>query len=192
MQGTLAVTGDDAADHLVNTDPLALLLAMLLDQQVPMEWAFIGPHRLRERLGGELDAARIAAMAPEELEVVFKGPRALHRFPGSMAKRTQEMCRHLVEHHGGSAAEVWEGAVDGADLLKRLQALPGYGAEKSKIFIAILAKRLGIRPDGWEQAAGPFADDTPRSVADIHDEASLAKVRDWKRAHKAAKKAKTD
>jgi uncharacterized HhH-GPD family protein len=192
MNGTLAVTGDPEADKLLNTDPLALLIGMLLDQQVPMEWAFIGPHRLKERLGGQLDAAHIAAMAPEELEVVFKGPRALHRFPGSMAKRTQEMCRHLVEHHGGSAADVWEDAADGADLLKRLQALPGYGAEKSKIFIAILAKRLDIRPDGWEQAAGPFADDTPRSVADIHDELSLAKVRDWKRAQKAAKKAKTD
>jgi uncharacterized HhH-GPD family protein len=131
-------------------------------------------------------------MDPEELDRAFKGPPALHRFPGSMAKRTQEMCRHLVEHHGGSAADVWEDAADGADLLKRLQALPGYGAEKSRIFIAILAKRLDIRPDGWEQAAGPFADDTPRSVADIHDELSLAKVRDWKRAQKAAKKAKTD
>jgi uncharacterized HhH-GPD family protein len=190
MKGTLAVTGDNDADHLVNTDPLALLLAMMLDQQVPMEWAFRGPAVLKERLGGRLDAAEIAAMEPEALEAVFRGPPALHRFPTSMAKRTHALCRHLVEEYDGDAERAWSEATDGVDLLRRVRALPGYGDEKAKILVAILGKRLGTAPAGWEAAAAPFSDSTPRSVADIDSAESLALVREWKRAQKAAKKSK--
>lgn len=192
MQGTLAITSDEAADGLLNSDPLALLLGMLLDQQIPMEWAFVGPSILKERLGGRLDAAEIAAMDPDEFFVHVKGPRALHRFPGSMAKRIQEVCRALVADYGGRAEAVWEGVASGAEVLRRLKALPGFGEEKSKIFLAILAKRFGIRPDGWEEAAAPFSDEVPRSVADVHDLESLAKVREWKKAKKAAGKTKQD
>jgi uncharacterized HhH-GPD family protein len=192
MKGTLLITGDAAADKLLNTDPLALLIGMLLDQQIPMEWAFKGPQTLRERLGGSLDAARIAAMDPEEFVALVKGPPALHRFPGSMGKRIQELCRHLVEHHGGRAEAVWEGVPTGAEVLARLKALPGYGDEKSRIFLALLAKRMGVQPAGWQEAAGSFGDDTPRSVADIHDGESLARVREWKKSRKAAGRTKQD
>jgi uncharacterized HhH-GPD family protein len=190
MQGTLAVTGDPDADRLINTDPLALLIGMLLDQQVPMEWAFSSPLKLKARLGG-LDAERIAAMPLEELEAAFKGPPALHRYPGSMAKRTQALCAHLVEHHGGDAARVWSGVRSGEALHARIRALPGFGEEKARIFLALLAKRFGKRPAGWEVQAGPFADDTPRSVADVHSPEALARVRDFKRAMKAEGKGKT-
>jgi len=189
MKGSLAVTGDPAADALLNTDPLALLLGMLLDQQVPMEWAFVGPFRLKERLGA-LDAAKIAELDPEALAAIAKGPPAVHRFPGSMAKRIQACCRHIVEHYGGDAAAIWTGAPSGAELVERLQALPGFGAEKAKIFTALLAKRFGVRPPGWEDAAAPFSDATPRSVADIDSPESLAQVRQWKKQMKAQGKAK--
>jgi uncharacterized HhH-GPD family protein len=192
MQGDLAVTGSPEADHLLNTDPLALLTGMLLDQQIPMEWAFTGPHTLKQRLGGRLDAATIAVMDPDEFAALVKGPPAIHRFPGSMAKRIQALCAALVDGYGGDAANLWNGVGSGAELLARLKALPGYGDEKAKIFTALLAKRFGVAPAGWQEAAGPFGDDTPRSVADIHDEASLAKVREWKKAKKAAGKTKQD
>ncbi len=189
---TFPVTGIDAADELLVTDPLALLIGMLLDQQIPMEKAFLGPHLLRERMGGELDAATIAALGPDELLAVFRGPPALHRFPKSMGERTQAMCAHLVEHHGGRAEDVWEGAADGADLLRRLVALPGYGKEKAQIFVAILAKRMAIRPDGWQEAAGPFSDPAPRSVADIDSRQAFDRVRAWKKEQKAKKLGKGD
>ena len=187
--GTLAITGDEAADRLLNTDPLALLVGMLLDQQVPMEWAFKGPATLVDRLG-HLEVAAVAEMDPEEFLEACSTKPAIHRFPRSMAGRIQDLCRHIVDHHGGDPAEVWTGAADGSDLVKRLQALPGYGAEKTKIFVAILAKRMGHRLDGWEVAAGPFADDVPRSVADIDGPEALASVRAWKKAQKAAGKTK--
>jgi uncharacterized HhH-GPD family protein len=192
MKGTVAVTGDPAADDLLNTDPLALLIGMLLDQQVPMEWAFVGPYRLRERLGGSLEAATIAAMAPDAFAALVKGPPAVHRFPGSMAKRIQDLCAHLVEHYGGRAENLWLDVDRADELLARLKALPGYGDEKAKIFLAMLAKRFGVAPAGWREAAGPFGDDTPRSVADIHDTESLARVREWKKAKKAAGRSKQD
>jgi uncharacterized HhH-GPD family protein len=185
------VTGDPEADQLLASDPLALIIGMLLDQQVPMEWAFKGPHRLRERLGG-LDAAKIADMDPAELEAAFKEKPALHRFPSVMARRVQALCRHLVECHNGEAAQVWTGVTTGAQLLARVEALPGYGPEKARIFVALLAKRLGVRPPGWQDAAGPFADATPRSVADIDSAEALQRVREWKRAQKAQGKRKTD
>ena len=187
--GTLAITGDETADRLLNTDPLALLIGMLLDQQVPMEWAFKGPATLVDRLG-HLEVAAVAEMDPEAFLEACSTKPAIHRFPRSMAGRIQDLCRHIVHHHDGDAAEVWTGAADGPDLAKRLQALPGYGAEKTKIFVAILAKRMGHRLDGWEVAAGPFADDVPRSVADIDGPDALATVRAWKKAQKAAGKTK--
>jgi len=192
MNGTLPVTGDPEADQLLTDDPLALLIGMLLDQQVPMEWAFSSPLKLKERLGGSLDAAAIAGMPLEDLEVVFKGPPALHRYPGSMAKRTQQLCQHLVEEHGADAAAVWRDVPTGAALSARLRALPGYGGEKAKIFLALLAKRFGVAPDGWQDLAGPYADDTPRSVADIDSADALARVRAFKKAMKAKGKGKAD
>ena len=164
---------------------------MLLDQQVPMEWAFRGPATLVNRLGG-LDAGAVADMDPEAFLEACQAKPAIHRFPRSMAGRIQDLCRHLVDHHGGDAADIWRGASDGADLSRRLRALPGYGAEKTMIFVAILAKRMGVAPEGWEAAAGPFADDVPRSVADIDSPEALATVRAWKKAQKAAGKSKQD
>jgi len=186
------VTGNDEADRLLVTDSLALLMGMLLDQQVPMERAFLAPFTLTGRLGRSLDAAEIAAMDPDEFLEIFSRVPALHRFPGSMGKRVQAMCQALVEHHDGRAEDVWEGAADGADLLKRLRALPGYGEEKARIFVAVLAKRFGVRPDGWQEAAGPFADETPRSVADIDSRASFDRVRAWKKQQKAKGLGKAD
>jgi uncharacterized HhH-GPD family protein len=192
MEGTLAVTNDPAANELLNTDPLALLLGMLLDQQVPMEWAFSAPSRLKERLGGALDATQIAALGPEKVEEIFRDKPALHRFPGSMGKRAHAVCQHLVDHYGGRAEGLWADDPTGAELLRRLKELPGFGDEKSMIFIALLAKRMGVRPAGWEQAAGPFADATPRSVADIDSPEAFARVREWKQARKKAGKTKQD
>lgn len=190
--GTLAVTGDEAADALVNTEPLALLLAMLLDQQIPMEWAFKSPVRLAERLGGELDAAAVADMDPADLEAAFSAKPALHRFPAAMARRAHALCRHVAENYDGDAGAVWGTAGTGRELYDRVRALPGYGDEKSMIFLAILAKRFAVRPDGWGDCAGPFADDTPRSVADIDGPEALARVRAWKKEQKAAGRSKQD
>ena len=191
MVGTLYITGDEAADALLNTNPNALLIGMLLDQQVPMEWAFTGPATLQQRLG-HLDPATIAAIDEESFVAICCEKPAIHRFPASMGKRIQQVCAFLVEHHDGDAANIWRNVDTGRDVFGRLKALPGYGDEKSKIFVAILAKTQGIAPDGWREAAGKFGDDVPRSVADIHDEASLAVVREWKKAQKAAKKDKQD
>lgn len=190
MQGILPVTGDPAADQLLVDDPLARLIGMLLDQQVPMEWAFSSPLKLKERLGGRLDASEIAAMSTEALEAVFKGPPALHRFPGSMAKRTQQLCQHLVDEYGGHADAVWAGVQTGAELFDRLRALPGFGGEKAKIFLALLAKRFDVRPKGWEEPAKPFSDDTLRSVADVSSPEALLEVRAFKKMMKAKGKGK--
>jgi uncharacterized HhH-GPD family protein len=191
MTGTLYITGDAAADHLLNVDGTALLIGMLLDQQVPMEWAFAGPATLQARLG-HLDATRIAAMDQEAFVTVCCDKPAVHRFPASMGRRIHEMCAVLTSDFGGRGEGVWDGVTTGADLYARLRTLPGYGDEKAKIFVALLGKRMGVQPDGWEAAAGTFGDATPRSVADIHDTDSLAKVREWKKAAKAAKRDKQD
>ena len=191
MTGTLQITGDPEADRLLNTDPLALLLGMLLDQQVTMESAFRAPAVLTARLGG-LDAKAIVAAGPEALTAAFVEKPALHRFPGSMATRAYALCEHLVEHHGGEADAVWRGVDDGAELYRRIRALPGFGDEKAKIFLALLAKRFGVRPAGWEQAAGAFGDDVPRSAADVDGPESLARVREWKKAQKAKGKTKQE
>ena len=192
MTVAVPVTGDTEADRLLTDEPLALLIGMLLDQQVPMEWAFSAPLKLKERLGGRLDAAEIAALDPAALLAVFKGPPALHRFPGSMAMRTQALCQHLVDDYGGDAAAVWVGVADGRELVRRVRALPGFGGEKSKIFIALLAKRFGVRPPGWEEAAAPFSDGEPRSVADVDSAETLVKVRAWKKMMKAQGRSKMD
>ena len=191
MVGTLYITGDPAADGLLNTDPNALLLGMLLDQQVPMEWAFAGPATLRERLG-HLDPARIAAMDEDDFVSVCCEKPAIHRFPASMGRRIHQVCAALVADYDGTALNLWIDVDSGTALLRRLKALPGFGDEKSKIFVAILGKTQGVTPDGWRAAAGKFGDDVPRSVADVTDEASLEKVRAWKKAQKAAKKDKQD
>lgn len=191
MAGTLFITGDEAADRLLNTDANALLIGMLLDQQVPMEWAFMGPATLQDRLG-HLDPERIAAMDVDEFVTVCCDKPAIHRFPGSMGKRIHQVCTALVEDYAGDAGNIWRDAESGREIFRRLKALPGYGDEKSKIFVAILAKTQGVQPEDWRDAAGKFGDDVPRSVADIHDETSLATVREWKKAQKAAKKDKQD
>jgi uncharacterized HhH-GPD family protein len=188
----LPVTGDPEADALLVSDPFALLVGMLLDQQVPMEWAFKGPYSLKQRLGGELSAKAIAAMPPDEVEDLFRQKPALHRFPGSMAKRTHAVAVAVTENYDGDASAIWSTARDGAELYARLRALPGYGDEKAKIFMAILAKRLGVKPTGWEQAAAPFSDDVPRSVADIDSEEAFDRVRAFKKDMKAKGKKKTD
>jgi uncharacterized HhH-GPD family protein len=185
----MPITGDPAADDLLVTDPLALVIGMLLDQQVPMEWAFRGPATLRDRLG-RLDCGAIASMTPEDLEAVFKEKPALHRYPGSMAKRTHALCTHVVEAYGGDAAKIWQDTSDAAVVFDRIRALPGYGEEKAKIFLAILGKRLRVAPNGWEQYAAPFSDDNPRSVADIDSPESLQRVRAWKQEQKARGKTK--
>lgn len=190
MTRALWLTGDAAADRLLTDDPFALLVGMLLDQQVPMETAFAGPWKLAQRLGG-LDAGRIAAMAPDEFAAICATPPAVHRFPGSMAGRIQTLARTVSEELGGDAARVWtEGDPDAAEVLRRLQALPGFGEAKAKIFLALLGKQRGVRPAGWREATGPYGvEGSFVSVADIVDADSLARVREAKKAAKAEAKA---
>ena len=192
IRGTLAVTGDDAADALINEDPLALLIGMLLDQQIPMEWAFKSPMRLADRLDEGFTAAEIASMDTAELETVFSAKPALHRFPAAMARRSQDLCAHIVERYDGRPERIWEGAESGGDLFERVRELPGYGEEKAMIFVALLAKRFGVAPSGWQRHAGAFADGQPRSVADIDGPEALGRVRAWKKAQKAAGLSKRD
>ncbi len=191
VRGSVYITGIDDADALLNRDPAALLIGMLLDQQVPMEWAFTGPWTLLGRLG-HLDPARIAAMPVDDFVGVCCVRPAVHRFPAAMGKRIHELCVVLVATYADDIERLWTDAADGADLYARLRALPGFGDEKAKIFIAILAKRCAVEPTGWREAAGVFGDDVPRSVADIHSPESLVTVRAWKTAQKQAKKDKQD
>jgi uncharacterized HhH-GPD family protein len=191
VAGSLYITGAPEADGLLNSDGTALLIGMLLDQQVPMEWAFAGPATLRRRLG-HLDAGRIAAMDVDEFVAVCCEKPAIHRFPAALGRRIHALCEMLVDDHGGRGAGVWEGVDDGAELYRRLRSLPGYGDEKARIFVAILGKTQGVTPVGWREAAGRFGDDVPRSVADITGPESLARVREWKRTQKAAQRDKQD
>ncbi|GAA4355857.1 HhH-GPD-type base excision DNA repair protein [Angustibacter luteus] len=183
----------DAGNDLLDRDPLALLTGMLLDQQIPMEKAFTSPSVLLERLGGDadaLDAAQIAALDPDALVELFRTPPALHRFPGSMAARVQELCQVLVREYGGRAEAVWADVDTGEELLARVAALPGFGAQKAKIFVALLGKRYGVQPAGWREAAGSYGEEgSYRSVADVVDAASLLKVRSTKQEAKRAAKA---
>ena len=191
MVGTLFITGDPAADELLNNDGCALLIGMLLDQQVPMEWAFMGPATLRNRLG-HLDPHAIGAMAEDDFVAICCARPAIHRFPAVMGKRIHALCRAIVVTYPDGVERLWLDAADGAELYRRLRALPGFGDEKAKIFIALLGKRQGVQPPGWREAAGAFGDEVPRSVADIHSPESLQVVREWKKAQKAAQKDKQD
>lgn len=187
----LATTDD--ANALLERDPLALLLGMLLDQQIPMEKAFTSPKVLAERMDTDLlDAATIAALPPDELLELFRAPPALHRFPGAMATRTQQLCQTLVDEWGGDAANVWAGVADGRELVRRIGSLPGFGDQKARIFAALLAKQFGVTPDGWEEATGDYGQPGHRSIADVVDDASKVKVREYKKAKKAEAKAKTE
>ena len=187
---TLRLSQHADADRLLSEDGLALLIGMVLDQQIPLERAFRSPYDLKERLGGRLDAEEIATMDPDRLAKVFAQPPALHRFHGSNAKRVQDLCRILVEQYGGRAEAVWESAGDGSELLARIKALPGFGDQKARIFVALLGKQLGVQPPGWREAAGDFAaPGSHLSVADIDGPESLALVRRYKQEKKAAAKA---
>jgi uncharacterized HhH-GPD family protein len=182
------ITGDAHADQVLTDSAFALLVGMMLDQQYPMEHAFRGPAKVLDRFGS-IEPADIAAADPERFAELCSTPPAIHRFPGSMAARLQELARIIVDEYDGDASRIWTDASDGKDLLKRVQALPGFGKQKSQIFVALLAKQLGVRPEGWEQAVGAYAEDGYRSVADVVDGASLQKVREHKKEMKAAAKA---
>lgn len=178
------------ADALLARDPLALLIGMVLDQQVPLEKAFSSPLELTKRLGHDLDARELAEFDPQELAAVFAQRPALHRFPSSMAGRVQEVCRVLVADYDGDVNQLWRGVGDGQELLARIAALPGFGKQKAAIYLALLGKQRGIRPPGWREAAGAYgADGVYLSVADITDAQSLALVRESKQRQKAAAKA---
>ncbi|MFJ7181490.1 HhH-GPD-type base excision DNA repair protein [Streptomyces massasporeus] len=194
MDVTLHLAQDPEADALLGRSPLAALVGMLLDQQVPMEWAFKGPATIARRLGtDDLDAHEIAAHEPEAFAALLSQKPAVHRYPGSMAKRIQQLCQYLVEHYDGDAEAVWKDVATGKDLLKRLAELPGFGKQKAQIFLALLGKQLGVRPTGWREAAGSYGEpDSFRSVADITGPESLVKVRAHKQQMKAAAKASGD
>jgi uncharacterized HhH-GPD family protein len=191
MTVELHLAQDAEADRLLSESPLALVIGMVLDQQIPLEKAFTSPAVLAERMGRPLNAATIAATDPTALEALFKERPALHRFPGSMAARVQEVCRVIAEDYGNRAEDIWLTATSGAELVGRLKALPGFGDHKARIFAALLGKQLGVRPDGWQKASTPFGDDGKfLSVADITDSQTLDKVRATKAALKAKAKAK--
>ncbi|MGH8970100.1 MAG: HhH-GPD-type base excision DNA repair protein [Actinomycetes bacterium] len=189
---SLHITGDEEADGLLDRDAFALLAGMLLDQQVPMESAFAGPLKIAERLGVDrLDPAAIAGHDPQVFADLCARPPAVHRFPGSMAGRLQALARTVVELYGGDAANLWADAGTGAELLARLEDLPGFGPNKARIFLALLGKQCGVRPEGWREAAGPYGEDgSRRSVADVTDGESLAAVRAFKKEAKRAAKAR--
>lgn len=184
----LRLTGDPAGDALLSSNPFALLVGMMLDQQIRMEIAFLGPQRLAERLGIELTPAALAATPIDDVDAAFRVKPAIHRFPGAMATRVVRLAEAVVEHHGGDAARIWRGVKDASVLHARLAALPGFGEEKASIFVALLAKQLGVRPDGWEAAAGEYALEGYRSIADVVDADSLLLVRESKQAVKQAEK----
>ncbi|HEY3259947.1 MAG TPA: HhH-GPD-type base excision DNA repair protein [Pseudonocardiaceae bacterium] len=182
----LWLTADPKANELLSSDPLALLVGMLLDQQVPMEKAFGGPLVIRERLG-RFDAQAIAEADPEDFAALCSKPPAIHRFPASMARRVQALCAAIVQRYGGDSRAIWtEGDPDGATVLRRLQELPGFGLQKARIFVALLGKQYGVQPPGWREAAGPYGEQgSHRSVADVTDEQSLNEVRTFKKQAKA-------
>jgi len=179
-------TQNEAANELLESDPLALLIGMVLDQQVKMEKAFGGPYELKQRLGGRLDVREIAAMDPDKLDKVFRERPALHRFPGNMARRVQAMCAAVVKDYGGDAESIWRDAKTGDELAARISKLPGFGEMKTRIMVSILAKRFGVQPPGWEKQAASW-----HSVADVDSAESMAHARDVKREMKAKAKAKT-
>jgi len=182
----LQIAQDARADQVLSESPFALLCGMLLDQQFPMERAFAGPAKVLERFGS-LEPAEIAAADPERFAALCTEPPAVHRFPGSMAARIQALAAHVEAEYGGRTERLWDEAADGRDLMRRLQALPGFGKQKAQIFVALLGKQLGVRPDGWEQVAGDYSEaGSYRSVADVVDATSLEKVRSFKKEAKRA------
>jgi uncharacterized HhH-GPD family protein len=185
----IQITGDAHADEVLSDSPFALLVGMMLDQQYPMEHAFRGPAKVLDRFGS-IEPAAIAAADPEEFKALCSTPPAIHRFPGSMAARLQELAALVEERYDGHTERLWTEVGSGTDLLKRVMELPGFGRQKAQIFTALLAKQLGVRPAGWEQAVGDYALDGYRSVADVVDPASLQKVRAYKQEKKAAAKAR--
>ncbi|MFI2453671.1 HhH-GPD-type base excision DNA repair protein [Streptomyces chengbuensis] len=193
MSPEIHIAQQPEADELLGRSPLALMIGMLLDQQVPMEWAFTGPRTIAERLGkDDLDAHEIAAQDPEAFAALLSRKPAVHRYPGSMAKRIHQLCQYLVDEYDGDPTALWESASSGKEVLGRLLALPGFGKQKAQIFLALLGKQYGVRPEGWREAAGPYGEERAyRSAADITGPESLAKVRahkqELKRAAKAAK-----
>jgi uncharacterized HhH-GPD family protein len=188
---TIAMPVEPAANELLSTDPLALLIGMLLDQQVPLERAFSAPYDLTKRLGHNPTAEELAGYDPEALAAVFSERPALHRYPRSMAARVQSLAQLIMDRYDGDPGRVWGDATDGADLRRRIAELPGFGAQKAQIFLALLGKQLGVQPAGWREAAGPFGEaGSYCSVADISDDDSLARVRAYKQELKAATKAK--
>jgi len=182
------ITGDQAADRLLTDNPFAVLVGMMLDQQYPMEHAFRGPAKVLERLGS-MDPEAIAAADPQEFAELCATTPAVHRFPGSMAERMQELAALVCGQYDGRTERLWTEAVDGKDLMARLLELPGFGKQKARIFMSLLAKQFDVRPDGWEAIAGDYALEGYRSVADVVDPASLQKVRVHKKEQKAAAKA---
>jgi uncharacterized HhH-GPD family protein len=182
------MTGDPAADEVLDEYPFALVVGMMLDQQYGMEHAFRGGYKVLQRFGS-LDPARIAAADPDEFKEMSSTPPAIHRFPGSMSARLQELAALVQEKYDGDVTRLWNEATSGKDLLRRVQELPGFGKQKAQIFVALLAKQLGVRPEGWEAAAGDYALEGYRSVADVVDGDSLQRVRDFKKQKKAAAKA---
>lgn len=183
----IQITGDSVADKILDESPFALLAGMMLDQQYPMEHAFRGPAKVTDRFG-TFDPAAIASAEPEAFAAMAATTPAIHRFPGSMSVRLQELARIVTEDYDGDASRLWTEAADGKDLLKRVMALPGFGKQKAQIFVALLAKQRGVRPEGWERVVGDYALDGYRSVADVVDAASLQKVRDYKKQKKSAAK----
>jgi len=183
--GTLYITGDTAADKLLNANGTALLIGMLLDQQVPMEWAFNGPATLKKRLG-HLDPKKIAAMNVDDFVAVCCEKPAVHRFPAAMGRRIHELCGIIATQYKNKGENMWAGVTDARELTSRLRALPGFGEEKAQIFIALLGKRMGVKPRNWKTEAGVFSDANPRTVADIISPETLLLVRSWKKAEKAA------
>jgi uncharacterized HhH-GPD family protein len=188
----LCLAQDPAADALLSRDPFALLVGMLLDQQYPMEHAFRGPHKLADRLGVDrLDPAAIAGHDPDAFADLAATPPAIHRYGRSMAGRVQQLAQVVVEEYGGDAAAIWTTAPTGEELLRRLKALPGYGEQKARIFLALLGKQLGVRPKGWREAAGPYGEQgSRRSVADVTGPDTLLEVRAYKQEAKQAAKTK--
>lgn len=186
MSPTLHLVDDEAADALLSEDPFALLVGMLLDQQVPMEVAFAGPAKLRDRLG-DLDPGRVAAMDPDAFLAAFAAKPAVHRFPKSMAARVQALAAAVADTYGGDATRIWsDGDPSGAEVLQRLKALPGFGEQKAKIFLALLGKQCGLAAPGWREAAGDYGvEGSRRSIADVVDEQSLLEVRAFKKEMKA-------
>ena len=187
MKASLHIAQDAAADEVLSTNAFALLVGMLLDQQFPMERAFAGPAKILERFG-TLDPATIATADPEAFATLCATPPAIHRYGRSMAARVQEVARAVVADYDGDAERLWTEASSGTDLLARIRKLPGFGEQKAKIFTALVGKQLGVRPDGWEQAAGVYAEPgSHRSVADVVDQDSLDDVRSFKKEQKTSR-----